>query len=91
MVELIAARDYCGIIFIGGGSSWAWGSSPEDCAKAAAKQCRKDWGKYFDIPAGKIKVNVYDMRSSEGWEADDRGVVDSTTGEKLTRVALIEA
>lgn len=87
----MANKDYCGIVFIGGGSSWAWGATPEDCAKSAAKQCRNDWGRYFDIPAGKIKVNVYDMRGRDGWEADDRGVVDSSTGEKLLRVALIEA
>ena len=83
-------KDYCGIVFIGGGSAWAWAGSPEDAAKAAAKQCRKDWGRYYDLK-GKVKVNIYDMRKHEGWEADERGVVDSATGEPLKRHSVVEA
>lgn len=85
----MADKDYCGIVFIAGCTSWAWGSSPAECAKAAAKQCRKDWGKFFKI-SGNVRVNIYDMRGRDGWEADERGVIDSKTGERLICVALIE-
>lgn len=83
-----SGKEYCGIVFIGGGSSWAWADTPEKAAKNAAKQCKKDWGRYFEFTEP-INVNVYDMRDHDGWEADHRGVVDSTTGEKLVRHSLV--
>lgn len=83
----MSSKRYCGIVFIGGGSSWAWADTPEKAAAAAAKQCKKDWGRYYAFQ-DKIKVNVFDMKDHEGWEADERGVVDVQTGEPIPRHSL---
>lgn len=85
------SHDYCGIVFIGGGSSWAYGSTPDEAAKKAAKICKADWGRHFDIKRGqKMPVNVYDMKKHDGWVADTmHGVIDPDTKERIERVDVI--
>jgi hypothetical protein len=80
-------KDFCGIVFIGAGSSWAYGATPEAAAKAAAKRVKADWGKYYKV--AEANVNVFDTSSVDGWEADHRGVVSSETGDPLRLVKKI--
>lgn len=84
-------KSYCGIIFIGGGSSWAWGSTPEQVANDAAKICKRDWKGFFNFEKGKtLKVNIYDMVGHNGWYADERGVFDEDTNELIKRHSVID-
>jgi hypothetical protein len=83
-------KDFCGIVFIGAGSSWSYGATPEVAAKAAAKRVKADWGRYFKLDKGtEINVNVFDTATVDGWEADHRGVVSSETGDPLRLVKKI--
>ncbi len=79
---------YCGIIFIGSGSSWGWADTPEEAAKIAAKSCKADWGDIYKI--GKMVVHIYDMKNHEGWEATcHAGVCDIETGEPIPLMKTI--
>ena len=80
---------YCGIVFIGTGSSWAYGDTPEKAAKAAAKLCRRDWGRLFKLDDQPIKVNVIDMTDHEGWFADHRGIYADGTDEPIEVIAKL--
>lgn len=85
------SKDYCGIIFIGGGSSFAWGASPEEAAKIAAKTCKQDWKSLFKFKRRQeFSVNIYDTRKSDGWWADSSGVYDTKTKERLPYVKTIK-
>ena len=81
---------YCGIVFIAGGSSWAWAVTPEEAAIKAAKCCRKDWGRMYKIPKGELDVNIYDMKYHDGWDATGEGVFSTTTNEKLEPIQIIK-
>ena len=84
-------KNYCGIIFIGTGSSWSWGSTPEEAAQKAAKQCKRDWRSMFEFKRQQpFKVNVIDMREREGWYADYRGIMDNQTHEEIPIFKVIE-
>lgn len=73
-------KDYCGIVFIATGSSWAWAKTPEEAAINAAKQAKRDWKTYFKFKRKEeFKVCLYDMKDHEGWYADHRGVFDTDT------------
>jgi hypothetical protein len=73
-------KDYCGIVFICGGSSWAWASTPEDAAIKAAKCAKRDWKAYFKFKRQQdFNVVVLDMRNRNGWFADHRGIFDTDT------------
>ena len=76
--------DFCGIVFIGGGSSWVYASSPEDAATKAAKQCKRDWKSLFEFERQhEFKVCIYDMKEHNGWYADHRGVFDKETNKEI--------
>jgi len=75
---------FCGIVFIGGGSSWAWGTTPEEASLKAAKLCKRDWKSYFKFKRKQeFNVSIYDMTKHEGWYADYRGVFDTDTNEQI--------
>ena len=76
-------KNYCGIVFLGGGSSWAWGEDIKETAKAAAKKARKDWRHFFNIPENGITVRVFDMTDHDGWYADCSGVFNDKTDELI--------
>lgn len=86
------SKDYCGIIFIGGGSSYAWAATPEEAAKIAAKTCKSDWSSLFKFKRRhEFSVNVYDMRKHDGWAADTiNGVYDTKTKEPLKVLKVIK-
>lgn len=76
--------DYCGIVFIGGGSSHAWAATPEAAAERAAKTCKSDWSSFYRFKRKQpFDVNVFDMRERDGWYADTHGVYDSRTREQI--------
>lgn len=84
------AKDYCGIVFISGGSSHAWAATPEHAAQQAAKTCKKDWSQLFKFSKQQVfNVAVYDMREHDGWYADHSGVFDTKTRERLTVLKTI--
>lgn len=84
------SKDYCGIVFIGGGSSWAWADTKEAAALNAAKQCKKDWKSLYDFKKEQeFKVCVYAMKDREGWYADYRGVMDDKTHEVIPILAVV--
>lgn len=86
-----SSKDYCGIIFIGGGSSWAWGPTPEAAAKTAARICKSDWKVHFKFEKRQeFTVNVYDMREHSGWYADHSGVYAHGTNTRLTVFKIIK-
>lgn len=89
---MATAQDYCGIVFIGGGSSWAYAATPEAAAKAAAKQCAKDWsglfGKFSKVRP--LRVNILDMRAHDGWSASTCGGIVNTKGETIPVMCVIE-
>lgn len=88
----MAAKDYCGIIFIGGGSSWSWAPTVELAAQQAAKTCKRDWKSMFKFAKRhEFTVNVYDMREHDGWVADTvNGVCDSKTHEQLKPLQVVK-
>jgi len=76
--------DFCGIVFIGGGSSWAYAATPEEAAALAAKQCKRDWKHIYTFKRKQeLKVCIYDMREHDGWYADYTGVHDKETNEVI--------
>jgi len=85
-------KRYCAIVFIGGGSSWAWGAGPPDeVAKRAAKLAKSDWSALFKFEKKQpFRVVVFDMKDHSGWYADAPGQVKSRdTNERLTPVATV--
>ena len=82
--------DYCGIVFIGGGSSWAYADSPEKAAEKAAKFCKSDWKSLFKFKRKQeFSVCVYDMKAHEGWYATGGGVYDQDTKEEIPLLEVI--
>lgn len=84
-------KDFCAIVFIGGGSSWAWAPSKEEAATKAAKQCKRDWKTLYQFKRKhEFKVCVYDMKDHDGWYADYRGVFDSKTKQEIPLLEVVE-
>lgn len=82
---------YCAIMFVGCGSTHHYGKTPVQAARLAVKQAKRDWRGLYTFPKGKmLKVRVYESTNSNGWYADDTGVFDQDTDEKLHLVELIE-
>lgn len=85
------SREFCGIVFIGGGTSWAYADTKADAAIAAAKRAKSDWKSMFTFKKTEMfKVNIFDTANSDGWYADYRGVFDDTTKEPLPLVEVME-
>jgi hypothetical protein len=74
--------NYCGIVFVGGGSSWAYNSDKDEAVRSAVKQAKKDWRDYYSF-GETIKVVLIDMTKRNGWYADDRGIFDSDTNDEI--------
>lgn len=86
-------KDYCGIIFIGGGSSYAYADSPAKAAKLVAKTCRQDWKHLYRFKRKHhFIVNIYDTADPcTGWVSDVfGGVRDIGSGEDLLCVETVE-
>lgn len=81
--------DYCGIVLIGGGSSWAWGSTPLEAATMAAKRAKRDWKAFFEFKRQhEFTVNVLDMREHKGWYCDYRGFFDPDSKEQIEVLSI---
>ena len=72
------SKRYLAIIFVGGGSSWAYGPTPDQAATDAARILRRDWGHLFDWNEP-VPVNLFDTEGFEGFAADHRGVFGTNT------------
>lgn len=85
-----AAYDYCGIVFISGGSSWHYGASPDEAATQAAKTCKRDWKHLFKFKRKQeFSVCIYDTSKCEGWYAHSGQVFDRDTKEELPLLEVI--
>jgi len=89
--EALDNRRFCGIVFIGGGSSWMWGATQDEVSTGAAKLAKSDWSALFKFEKKQpFRVFVFDMEKHSGWYADAPGVVKSLdTNERLTPVAIV--
>jgi len=84
--------NYCGIVFIGGGSSWAHADDKQIAAQKAAEQAKRDWGKVYKFPLWQeFKVCMYDMSDVESWHADHTGVYNTQTLEEVPMIEIIAA
>lgn len=78
------ANNFCGIVFINGGSSWAYADTPETAATKAALQCKRDWSTLIDFSQSReLKVCIYEMTNHDGWYADHNGVHDDKTDQSI--------
>ena len=75
--------NYCGIVFVGGGSSWAYDSDRGEAVKRAVKQAKKDWKDLHSF-GETIKVVLIDMTNRNGWYADHNGIFEYDTKEEIT-------
>ena len=83
-------KDYCGICFIGGGSSWAYAATPQEAAIKAAKQCKRDWKTLYKFNRKhELEVCIYDMKKHDGWYADHRGVFDSESKQEIPLLEVL--
>jgi len=83
-------KHYCGIVFIGGGSSWCYAPTIDGAAQKAARQCRADWSSLFKFEKKQpFTVNVYDMTEHSGWHASAEGVFAQGTNIRLTPAAKV--
>ena len=85
-------KNYCGIVFVGGGSSWAYNSNKEEAVKRAVKQVKKDWKDLHSF-GDTIKVVLIDMTNRNGWYADHNGIFEYDTKKEITdfEVLTVEA
>lgn len=73
-------KRYCGVVFIGGRSSWAYAPTVEAAAKGAVKVLIQDWKHLFKFKKGdEIPVYILDMKDHAGWIANAPGEFCSTT------------
>ena len=84
--------DYCGICYIGGGSTWAYAATPAQAAVKAAKQCVQDWKSLFKFEKGQyLGVCIYDMKKHEGWYSEGpHHVYDHKTKEHIPILEIIK-
>ena len=80
--------NYCGIVFVGGGSSWAYNSDRDEAVKRAVKQAKRDWKDYHSF-GETIKVVLIDMTNRNGWYADYSGIFESETQEEITDFEVV--
>jgi len=84
-------RDYCGIVFVSGGSSWAYAGTKKQAVSGAVRRFKRDWSSLFDVKKGScLKVMVLDMTGREGWYADPCGIFDSGTNEPITDFEMVQ-
>lgn len=83
------SKDYCGIVFIAGGSTWEYASTPEEAAERAAKRTKSDWKSLFEFkPKHEFKVVLLDMKNHDGWYADHTGIFDADTHEEIESIGV---
>jgi hypothetical protein len=75
-------KDYLGIIFLMGGSSYGRASTPEE-ARDNALRSLMDWAHLADLREAKVVVSTYDVTGHESIAWNARGVYDSDTNEDL--------
>jgi hypothetical protein len=80
--------NYCGIVFVGGGSSWAYNSNRDEAVKRAVKQAKRDWKDYHSF-GETIKVVLIDMTNRNGWYADYSGIFEYETKEEITDFEVV--
>jgi hypothetical protein len=85
----VKERNYCGIVFLLGGLSFAWAASAEDAAIDAARATKRDWGRMFKLSEN-LKVNIYDMHEHEGWVYTDEGVLDADTRVRIPLLGVFD-
>jgi len=86
------ATSYLAIIFIGGGSSWAREETAFEAIKSVKVHCEDDWGRLFSFSETEpARINVYDATGVEGWYADDHGVFNGETNEKIPYLYTVTA
>jgi len=71
---------YLAIIFLGGGSSWAYAPTIKKAADDAARILARDWGHLFNFE-GPVPVNVYNVEDYDGHYSDHRGVFGTKSDE----------
>lgn len=79
------SKRYCGIVFIGAGSSWAYAATPVKAAQDAARIARQDW-KVKD--GQRLGVLVYDLEGHDGWYAVGCQVHATPSKKKLEPVLI---
>ena len=85
-------KRYCGIVFIGGGSSWFYAATIDEAAKKAAIQCKQDWKSLFKFEKKQeLNVVVVEMTDHSGWYSNGDGVRSSDTKQiiKPTKVVKV--
>ena len=86
------ADSYLAIIFFGGGSSWARQDTAFEAIKNVKAHCEDDWGRLFSFSETEpARINVYDATGVEGWYADDHGVFNGETNEKIPYLYTVTA
>jgi hypothetical protein len=80
--------NYCGIVFVGGGSSWAYNSDRDEAVKRSVKQAKRDWKDYHSF-GETIKVVLIDMTNRNGWYADHSGIFEYETKEEITDFEVV--
>lgn len=87
----MGSKDLCAIVFIGGGSSWAWGGDKTEAANRAVRICRSDWKHLYKFKKGAtVAVTILDMKNRNGWYADHRGIFDDTTHKQIQPMEIIK-
>ncbi len=64
---------FLAIIFIGCGSSWAYGSSADEAATSAASILVRDWSSLYTFK-DEVPVNIFDVEDYDGFHATLQGV-----------------
>lgn len=85
------ATSYLAMIFIGGGSSWARQDTAFEAIKSVKALCEEDWGRLFTFGDAASRINVYDATGVEDWYADDDGVFNGETKEKIPYLYTVTA
>lgn len=90
--QAVDKRRYCGIVFIGHGSSYCYAATEQEAAEGAAKFAKADWSKVYQFKRrDTLVVLVYDMKDHTGWYADTPGVVKShNSGQEMEPVRRVK-
>ena len=64
---------FLAIIFIGCGSSWAYGSSADEAATSAASILVRDWSSLYSFK-DEVPVNIFNVEDYDGFHATHQGV-----------------
>jgi hypothetical protein len=79
-------NSYLAIIVWGVGSTSAYGKTISDSVEKVKKTFTRDFSKYQRDP-NSMTIKVYETPESGKWFADDQGLYDGDTSQKLTPIA----